>query len=237
MAIKLNLIGTLYRNKVYEYKTFMRSVVSFFEENPLFRWDWFPHIHSIKSRIKDPSHLEEKIKRKLKNGKNITADNLFSEVTDIAGVRVFYLHQGQFSVIHKEIMSRIGNDWKLFEEPKAYTWDPESEDFYKALHIKTEVNPRYYTSIHYVVMPNNETANICCEIQVRTLFEEIWWEIDHAINYPNPTNDIWCKEQLRVLSKLVGTWTRLADSIFRTHDEYLRIRKANKKRKDIRIKW
>ncbi len=71
-------------------------------------------------------------------------------------------------------MARIDNDWKLFEDPKAYTWDPESKDFYEALNIKTEVNPRYYTSIHYVVMPNNATTNICCEIQVRTLFEEIW---------------------------------------------------------------
>ena len=45
-------------------------------------------------------------------------------------------------------------------------------------------------------------------------------EIDHTINYPHATNSIACKEQIRVLAKLVSTGTRLADSIFRTYDEY-----------------
>ena len=39
-------------------------------------------------------------------------------------------------------------------------------------------------------------------------------EIDHTINYPHATNSIACKEQIRVLAKLVSTGTRLADSIF-----------------------
>ncbi|MCX4379221.1 MAG: hypothetical protein OSJ61_24145 [Lachnospiraceae bacterium] len=45
-------------------------------------------------------------------------------------------------------------------------------------------------------------------------------EIDHTINYPHATNSIACKEQIRVLAKLVSTGTRLADSIFRTYDKY-----------------
>lgn len=77
----------------------------------------------------------------------------------------------------------------------------------------------YYRSVHYVVKPNNPNPT-CCEIQVRTLFEEIWGEIDHNINYPHKTDDIACKEQLRVLSKLVSTGTRLADSIFRTYEDH-----------------
>ena len=62
-------------------------------------------------------------------------------------------------------------------------------------------------------------SNITCEIQIRTLFEEIWGEIDHTINYPYPTEIVACKEQLRVLAKLVSTGTRLADSIFRTYND------------------
>ena len=101
------------------------------------------------------------------------------------------------------------------------TWDPESKQMYDNLQITTEVRPTFYTSVHYLIKPNNNNPNpICCEIQVRTLFEEIWGEIDHSINYPHPTDNIACKEQLRVLSKLVGTGTRLADSIFRTLNDY-----------------
>ena len=62
---------------------------------------------------------------------------------------------------------------------------------------------------------------MCCEIQVRTLFEEIWGEIDHAINYPVATESVACKEQLRVLAKLASTGSRLADSIFRSYGEYI----------------
>ena len=55
---------------------------------------------------------------------------------------------------------------------------------------------------------------------MRTLFEEIWGEIDHAINYPHPIESIACSEQLKVLSKLVSTGTRLSDSIFKSYNEY-----------------
>ena len=112
-------------------------------------------------------------------------------------------------------------DWTFVEPPKAFTWDPESKTMYDNLDIINEVRETFYTSVHYIVKPNNTNPNpVCCEIQVRTLFEEIWGEIDHSINYPHPIEDIACKEQLRVLSKLVSTGTRLADSIFRTLNDY-----------------
>ncbi len=63
--------------------------------------------------------------------------------------------------------------------------------------------------------------SIACEIQVRTLFEEVWGEIDHVLNYPEPTNSIACTEQLRVLAKMVGAGTRLAEAIFRSHGEFV----------------
>lgn len=117
------------------------------------------------------------------------------------GVRLLHIYQQQFPLIHKEIMKKIDEleDWKLVEAPKAYTWEPESKDFFKELGIGTEVKETFYTSVHYVIKPNNEKSSISCEIQVRTLFEEIWGEIDHTINYPCQTNSIACKEQIRVL--------------------------------------
>lgn len=60
---------------------------------------------------------------------------------------------------------------------------------------------------------------------MRTLFEEIWGEIDHTINYPHVTDSIACKEQLKVLAKLISSGTRLSDSIFRSYNEYNEIRK------------
>lgn len=71
--------------------------------------------------------------------------------------------------------------------------------------------------------PCNDRSFVCCEIQVRTLFEEIWGEIDHSINYPHPTQSVACKEQLRVLAKFISTGTRLADSIINTYNEYKKL--------------
>ena len=86
--------------------------------------------------------------------------------------------------------------------------------------FETLVKESYYTSIHYIVKPN-ERLDVSCEIQVRTLFEEIWGEIDHILNYPEPTASVACDEQLRVLSRLIGAGSRLGDAIFRSHREYL----------------
>ena len=210
-----------YLQKQFEYEQFLAGVLVFFEKHPSLNQKPLPIIHSIKSRLKDPDHLANKLQRKFDNGIVITKDNIFCSITDFIGVRVLHLYQDQFETIHLAITDKVNNgDWLFVEEPKAYTWDPESVQFYQQLNIQTEVRDTYYTSIHYLIKPNNQNS-ICCEIQVRTLFEEIWGEIDHTINYPLPTDSLACKEQLRVLQKLVSTGTRLADSIFRTFNEHI----------------
>lgn len=211
------VLAYLNPEKQYELKAFLQTVLFFFENNPALKGI----VHSVKSRMKDPEHLKDKIQRKLKSGKIIDENNLFTVVNDLIGVRVLYLYQDQFQLIHNELLKKVDEtkDWMFVEAPKAYTWDPETREYFEKLNIHTEVRDTYYTSVHYVIKPNNELSNITCEIQVRTLFEEIWGEIDHTINYPHPTEIIACKEQLRVLAKLVSTGTRLADSIFRTYND------------------
>jgi putative GTP pyrophosphokinase len=214
--------------KKFEYEQFLSGVLVFFEKHPILNKKPFPIIHSIKSRYKDPSHLADKLQRKLEKGIVITKDNIFTEITDFIGVRVLHLYQDQFPIINNVLNEKISSgDWIFVEQPTAYTWDPESIQFYKEQGVTTQLRDTYYTSIHYLVKPNNKNT-VCCEVQVRTLFEEIWGEIDHTINYPQPTDSLSCREQLRVLSKLVSTGTRLADSIFRTNSEH------EKSKRDLR---
>lgn len=200
---------------------FIIQVEHFFRTNPTLKRA--KAIHSIRARQKDPEHLRDKLLRKYNKGVVVTKDTLFRDITDLNGVRVLHLYQQQFPLIHNEIMRKIHEleDWELVESPKAYTWEQESKVFFENLNILTEVKDTYYTSVHYVVKPNNVKSKISCEIQVRTLFEEIWGEIDHTINYPHKTESIACREQIRVLAKLVSTGTRLADSIFRTYEDYM----------------
>lgn len=209
-----------YNEKHFELEQFLAGVQIFFDRHPVLNSKSFPIIHSIKSRFKDPDHLRGKIERKFSADNAISKDNLFEKINDLIGVRILHLYHDQFPTIHEEIVKKVKcGDWVFVENPKAFTWDPESEKQYDKLEIATEIRDSFYTSVHYVIKPNNNNP-VCCEIQVRTLFEEIWGEIDHTINYPTPTKEIACSEQLRVLSKLVSTGTRLADSIFRTHNYY-----------------
>jgi len=202
----------------HDLRIFMEGVLKYIGEHPELVPPKSHVIHSYKSRLKDREHLREKIKRKALEGKRITAENLFSEVTDLAGVRILHLFQEHFEAIDGVIRKRLEEgDWVLGEKPKAYTWDPEAVRFFEKFDLEVCEKPTSYTSVHYLLRPRVDSP-ICCEVQVRTLFEEIWGEVDHQINYPSPNADIACKEQIKVLSKIVGAGSRLLDSLKRVSD-------------------
>jgi ppGpp synthetase/RelA/SpoT-type nucleotidyltranferase len=212
----------LFKRRRHEFEAWLQAIVSHLRLDPELNKPPLPIIHSIKYRLKEADHLAEKITRKIASAtRYIDTDNLFSQVTDLAGVRVLHLHSSQFKFIHQKIQSMVDSgDWRFGEPPVAYSWDPDCKADFERLGLRVEIKDSNYTSIHYLIRPPNEKSQICCEVQVRTLFEEVWGEIDHAVNYPEQTNSLPCKGQLRALSRLVSTGTRLADSIFDTHQEH-----------------
>ena len=212
-----DLVLAAYEARRHELSIFMKGIEGWFVSHPRLTGGATPSVHSVKSRLKDAAHLKDKIVRKQADGNPITADNLFKRVTDLAGVRVLHLYQEQSQAIHAAIMDKVENqrDWVFNEPPRAYTWDPEAQGFFASMGLQVQIKDSFYTSVHYLVRPRADSPH-CCEIQVRTLFEEIWGEVDHTLNYPQPTDNVACREQLRVLTKVVGAGSRLVDSIFRT---------------------
>jgi ppGpp synthetase/RelA/SpoT-type nucleotidyltranferase len=206
-----------FTGKTHELSIFMEGVGKWFLTHPKLNRVELPIIHSVKMRLKDVDHLRRKLDKKWSNDAPIGPENLCDRITDLAGVRVLHIHQDQFLKIHSEILGKVNDlkDWHLAEAPRAYTWDPESKKFFEDAGIDVWVKESFYTSVHYLVRPRSDSP-ICCEIQVRTLFEEIWGEVDHALNYPEPSPNLSCREQLRVLAKLVGAGSRLVDSVFRS---------------------
>lgn len=197
-----------------DFDLLRRHIVDFFSLHPKAA----PYVHSVKSRLKDPEHLKEKIIRKFEaDQEEITTENLYEKITDFSGVRVLLLHQKQFDEVKAAIDWRVGKgEWILVEEPKAYTWDPEAEAYFVSLGLNVSKKESFYTSVHYLVK-QYENSKICCEIQIRTLFEEIWGEVDHKINYPDKNDKQVCRDQILVLAKLIGAGSRLVDSIFSSH--------------------
>lgn len=211
-----------YKKISHELKIFHGGVQGWFAGHPSLVDVSPPLIHSIKGRLKDPQHLAAKIERKLSGpATDWNETTVFRSLTDLAGVRVLLLHQKQFAGVHEAVMSKVtSGDWILEENPKAYSWDPDSVDFFQSLGLESHLKASHYTSVHYVIRPKPDSP-LVCEVQVRTLFEEIWGEVDHILNYPDPTSNIACREQLRVLAKVVGAGSRLVDSIFLTAEEKL----------------
>lgn len=212
-----------YRREHHTIEVFANSVHDFLASHPDLTIGDLPPVHSSKCRLKSEEHLRTKITRKkVEENRDITPENLLAEVTDLGGVRILHLHKEQFAKIHAAITQHVSQGhWALHEPPTAYTWDPEYQTFFENFGLKTLIKYSHYTSVHYVVKPN-ENSPITCEVQVRTLFEEVWGEIDHVLNYPVPTESVACSEQLRVLAKMVGAGSRLAEAIFRSHREFVK---------------
>jgi len=186
-----------------------------------------PYLHSSKYRVKDPEHLFHKLVRMQNQAKafgqqfEVTPDNLFVTVNDLAGVRLIHLHTDQFSSILPIIAGILDEAlYRVLEGPTAKTWDREYQAYFDSLGVKTEVpQDSMYTSVHYVIEENSK-SKLRCELQVRTLSEELWSEVSHAVDYPDPTASVACKEQLKVLARLTTGSTRLVDSIFKSQKEH-----------------
>lgn len=215
-----NLISqlvALYQGKSHDLSILMTAVADTIGRHPDLNVPGAEVVHSYRRRLKDVGHLREKLIRKAAAGVDISPENFFSKVTDLAGVRVLHLFQNDFGKIDSVIRQKIlDGDWVLGEKAKAYTWDPDNVSYFENFDLEVSQKPTAYTSVHYLVKPRANSP-ICCELQVRTLFEEIWGEVDHRINYPIPTEDLACREQISVLSKVVGAGSRLLEALNRVH--------------------
>lgn len=210
-----------YVNNQTKIGTFLKQLTTAFEDSTTLR----PYVHSFRSRLKDPAHLRDKLERKRRELPTaglpwkISDENLFQLINDLAGLRVLHLYTRQFEAINPVIIDLLHEaSFRLVEGPCARTWDDESRTYFRGIGIETVESKSLYTSVHYVVEANSKTK-YTAEVQVRTLAEELWGEVDHAINYPTPSSSVACQEQIKVLARVTSSCSRLVDSIFRTHSE------------------
>lgn len=178
-------------------------------------------LHSVKSRVKEPTHLREKIIRKskkyfTKSGRfKLTSSNLPFMVNDLVGVRLIHLYTKQFEFIDDALRQCLDdNNYVLREGPIARVWDSEQREYYASLDIETLDSPSLYSSVHYVISTSDDKKGSTIEIQVRTLADELWGEVEHLINYPKKSGSVECREQIAVLARVTSAASRLTDSIF-----------------------
>ena len=180
-------------------------------------------VHSIGSRIKEPEHLIEKIVRKKNENalkyEKCDVTNYLKFITDTVGIRILLVYKTDWENIHNYLVNTIENDDKKYirdcirdfdpdenhtyisEAPKVHVRNGDKTDIYD--HILTPdrvLSDKVYRSVHYII----KYRGIYIEIQVRTLFEEGWGEVDHSILYPTNKDNRLFVEYTELLNRLSG---------------------------------
>ena len=195
------------------FESFAQALMAYFQNDAKLA----PYIHFIKYRLKDSRNLREKLIRKAEKGDVIDKSKLFGKITDLAGIRIIHLHTSQMEGMHKAILAILEEQQlRLVEKPSANCWDMEYETIFRSFGITPRRRGSMYTTVHYVIRANQKTK-VTCEVQVRTLMDEVWGEVSHRVNYPNESPSLSCQNQLKILARLTSGCTRLVDSIFQSH--------------------
>lgn len=164
-------------------------------------------VHSVRWRVKESSHLLVKIIRKVLEGReqytNVSSANYFDIVTDLVGIRALHLFKDDFEKIHKSLSPLLSDR----ETPVANVRKGDAEQFSNTcrdLGLEVKHHAAGYRSIHYVKTVKPLSRELHMEIQLRTVFEEGWSEVDHQVRYPNFSDDPLVSYASLILNRLSG---------------------------------
>jgi len=172
-------------------------------------------VHSVKSRIKEPDRLIEKVIRKTEDRKikygddfEFTVDNYKNEINDLIGIRVIHIFKDQWQEIHEFILKT----WKVIEIT-ANVRDGDNIEVFENQSIEVRSKASGYRSVHYLVEFYPTSQRVIAEIQVRTIFEEGYGEIDHRLRYSHNEIPEILQSNLLLFNRIAGSADEMASLI------------------------
>ena len=172
-------------------------------------------VHSVKTRIKDIKHLMEKVIRKTperreKYGEDFkfTVDNYKDEITDLLGIRVIHIFKEDWEEIH----NFITNMWDVIEIV-ANVREGDNTKKFDEQGIAVQSRPSGYRSVHYLIESYPTNKKLITEVQVRTIFEEGYGEIDHQLRYSHGNIPDLLGQNLMLLNRIAGSSDEMASLI------------------------
>jgi len=123
-------------------------------------------IEYMKSRVKTPGSIMDKLKRR---GFEMSIESAKENLNDIAGIRVICSFVGDIYDISKMLTRQ--DDIKLIEE-KDYIKNPKPNG-YRSLHLVVEV-PIFFS---------DHEALVKVEVQIRTIAMDFWASLEHKLYY------------------------------------------------------
>lgn len=121
---------------------------------------------SIKSRIKTPKSIIEKLQRK---GYEISVKGIEENLADVAGIRVICSFPDDIYATAKMLTDQ--DDIRVIQV-KDYIINPKPNG-YRSLHLILEVP----------IFLSNEKKNMKVEVQFRTIAMDFWASLEHKLKY------------------------------------------------------
>ena len=157
-----------YRELMSYYRCAMMEVETKFNvlnEELSLQYDRNP-IETIKTRLKSPESILEKLHRK---NHPVTVDSIEQNLNDIAGVRVICAFQSDIYQLEEAFLKQ--DDIRLVER-KDYIANPKSNG-YRSLHLIVEIP----------IFLHDHKRLMRVEVQFRTISMDWWASLEHKIRY------------------------------------------------------
>jgi ppGpp synthetase/RelA/SpoT-type nucleotidyltranferase len=169
-------------------------------------------IYMTRARVKDIDSCYLKTKRK--NKVNI------STITDMIGLRILCLFEQDIFDVYKYLLTMFDKKVYTLNEILVYGWKQDSIIPIEFMENEIKKFTRYhnisfediyrdngYQSIHFVgkYMDFHHNIEYSFEIQLRTLLQDVWGELEHKLAYKQKNPHQFIKQSFMRLSKSLET--------------------------------
>ncbi len=160
-------------------------------------------VHSVSYRTKEQSSFAGKLRRPEKNYGRL------EEITDLAGIRIITFFAEDVDYVAEVLSREFGVDEQASVDKRVYS-DPHRFG---------------YLSLHYVLSIDGNRADLAeyrsfsglkCEVQVRSILQHAWAEIEHDLGY---------KSETAVPAELRRRFARISGLLELADDEFIAIKK------------
>lgn len=154
-------------------------------------------IEMIKSRIKKPASIMEKLRRK---NFPLTMESILNNLNDVAGVRVICSFIDDIYEVAQMFSSQ--DDVKVIEI-KDYIKNPK-ENGYRSYHMIVEI-PVFFSQ---------KKQNMRVEVQLRTIAMDFWASLEHKMKYKKNIENIErLEEELKECAEIIAKTDEKMQSI------------------------
>jgi ppGpp synthetase/RelA/SpoT-type nucleotidyltranferase len=198
-----------YNRRRPQYERVLTQLLSLLEEYRRIRYSQPKlRVHSVRGRVKTSSSLETKALRP-KNIVTLDPSLVFAQIHDIVGARIVCntLDGKAAACAWVEQLEKVSHAPLRIRENE----DKLYETGYRSRHFLIQLVPAAWPALGVDASDGDEC--VIAELQVRTLLEEAWGEIEHDLRYKTPNSRPLDGQSGSILkSGFVGLSHRLHDA-------------------------